>query len=134
MVEQIPKQVGIRALKAHLSTYVKWAEAGHDITITDHGRPAARLVAPDPTSADVMPESLTRASPSSPSMFVRLRLPVPWGSRCLAPDRWMLRGPMRSGFVGPDVEAERLRDLHRLIPGDHRAPKRDGERIDAGEV
>ena len=60
MVEQIPKQVGIRALKAHLSTYVKWAEAGHDITITDHGRPAARLVAPDPTSADVMPESLRR--------------------------------------------------------------------------
>jgi prevent-host-death family protein len=60
MVEQIPKQVGIRALKAHLSTYVKWAEAGHDITITDHGRPAARLVAPDPSSADVMPASLGR--------------------------------------------------------------------------
>ena len=34
MVEQIPKQVGIRELKTHLSTYVKWAEAGHDITIT----------------------------------------------------------------------------------------------------
>ena len=58
MVEHVPKQVGIRELKAHLSAYVKWAEAGHDITITDHGRPTARLVAPDPTSADVMPESL----------------------------------------------------------------------------
>ncbi len=54
----MPKQVGIRELKAHLSAYVKWAEAGHDITITDHGRPAARLVAPDPTSADLIPESL----------------------------------------------------------------------------
>jgi antitoxin (DNA-binding transcriptional repressor) of toxin-antitoxin stability system len=39
MVEHVPKQVGIRELKAHLSAYVKWAEAGHDITITDHGRP-----------------------------------------------------------------------------------------------
>lgn len=58
MVEPVPKQVGIRELKAHLSASVKWAEAGHDITITDHGRPAARLVAPDPTSADVMPASL----------------------------------------------------------------------------
>ena len=58
MVEHVPKQVGIRELKAHLSAYVKWAEAGHDITITDHGRPAARLVAPDPTSADVIPASL----------------------------------------------------------------------------
>ena len=60
MSERLPKQVGIRELKAHLSAYVKWAEAGHDITITDHGRPAARLVAPDPTSADVMPSSLRR--------------------------------------------------------------------------
>ena len=58
MSERMPKQVGIRELKAHLSTYVKWAEAGHDITITDHRRPAARLVAPYPTSADVMPASL----------------------------------------------------------------------------
>ena len=58
MSERVPKQVGIRELKAHLSTYVKWAEAGHDITITDHGRPAARLVAADPTSAEVMPASL----------------------------------------------------------------------------
>lgn len=58
MVEHVPKQVGIRELKAHLSAYVKWAEAGHDITITDHGRPTARIVAPDPTSADVMPASL----------------------------------------------------------------------------
>lgn len=58
MVERFTKQVGIRELKAHLSPYVKWAEAGHDITVTDHGRPAARLVAPDPTSADVMPAGL----------------------------------------------------------------------------
>ena len=58
MSERMPKQVGIREFKAHLSTYVKWAEAGHDITITDHGRPAARLVAPDPTPADVIPASL----------------------------------------------------------------------------
>lgn len=36
--------VGIRALKAHLSAYVDRARVGESITVTDRGRPVARLV------------------------------------------------------------------------------------------
>ncbi len=35
--------VGIRELKNNLSRYVDEARAGHDIVITDRGRPVARL-------------------------------------------------------------------------------------------
>ena len=58
MSVRMPKQVGIRELKAHLSDYVKWAASGHVITITDHGRPTARLVGPDAISTERVPESL----------------------------------------------------------------------------
>lgn len=58
MIERPPTQVGIRELKAHLPAYVKWAAVGHVITITDHGRPTARLVGPDPTSAEGVSDSL----------------------------------------------------------------------------
>ena len=37
-------EVGIRELKAELSRYVSKAAAGHDVTITDRGRPVARIV------------------------------------------------------------------------------------------
>jgi len=38
--------VGIRELKAHLSEYIRRAEAGEVVTITDHGRVAAVLCSP----------------------------------------------------------------------------------------
>lgn len=38
------ESVGIRDLKGHLSAYVGRAHAGESITVTDHGRPVARLV------------------------------------------------------------------------------------------
>jgi len=36
-------KVGIRELKAHLSEYVRKAEAGEQILVTDRGRPIAKL-------------------------------------------------------------------------------------------
>ncbi len=40
----MPSEVGIRALKQNASAVVARAAAGDVITITDHGRPVARLV------------------------------------------------------------------------------------------
>lgn len=39
--------VGIRELKAHLSDYIRRAEKGESITVTDRGRAVARL-GPEP--------------------------------------------------------------------------------------
>jgi len=36
--------VGIRELRADLSRYVKRVKAGEEITVTEHGKPVARLV------------------------------------------------------------------------------------------
>lgn len=36
--------VGIRELRAGLSRYVKQVQAGEEITVTEHGKPVARLV------------------------------------------------------------------------------------------
>jgi prevent-host-death family protein len=36
--------VGIRELRAGLSRYVQRVKAGEEITVTEHGRPVARLV------------------------------------------------------------------------------------------
>lgn len=39
--------VGIRELRAGLSRYVNQVKAGKEITVTDHGKPVARLVPVD---------------------------------------------------------------------------------------
>ncbi len=36
--------VGIRDLKAHLSTYIGYASQGEEVIVTDHGREVALLV------------------------------------------------------------------------------------------
>lgn len=38
-------EVGVRELKAKLSEYLALAASGEDVTVTDRGRPIARLVA-----------------------------------------------------------------------------------------
>jgi prevent-host-death family protein len=48
--------VGIRELKAHLSSYLARARAGETVVITDHGKPVARI---EPIRAD-LPEPLRR--------------------------------------------------------------------------
>ena len=46
--------VGIRDLRDHLSAYLERVKAGEVITVTDHGRPVARLVRDDPASARLL--------------------------------------------------------------------------------
>jgi prevent-host-death family protein len=36
-------EIGIRELRAHLSRYIKEVEEGAEITVTDRGRPVARI-------------------------------------------------------------------------------------------
>jgi prevent-host-death family protein len=40
--------VGVRELKNQLSSYLDRVKAGEEITVTEHGRPIARLTAPSP--------------------------------------------------------------------------------------
>jgi prevent-host-death family protein len=39
-------EVGVRELRDHLSRYLERVKAGEELTVTEHGRPIARLVAP----------------------------------------------------------------------------------------
>lgn len=43
--------VGVRDLRDHLSAYLERVKAGETITVTEHGRPIARLVRDEPPSA-----------------------------------------------------------------------------------
>ena len=40
--------VGVRDLRDHLSAYLERVKAGETFTVTEHGRPIARLVRDDP--------------------------------------------------------------------------------------
>ena len=53
--------VGIRELKAHLSSYVRQVKAGGSVVITEHGKPVGRIV------------------PVSPSLETRLRVLIETG-------------------------------------------------------
>lgn len=46
--------VGIRDLRDHLSAYLERVKAGEVITVTEHGRPIARLVRDEPPSAHLL--------------------------------------------------------------------------------
>ncbi|MBI5141678.1 MAG: type II toxin-antitoxin system prevent-host-death family antitoxin [Nitrospirae bacterium] len=46
------KAIGIRELKTHLSRYVKEAEVGEDVLISDRGRIVAKLSAISPRTDD----------------------------------------------------------------------------------
>ena len=46
--------VGVRELRDHLSAYLERVKAGEIITVTEHGRPIARLVADEPRSARLL--------------------------------------------------------------------------------
>ena len=46
--------VGIRDLRDHLSAYLERVKAGETITVTEHGRPIARLVPDQPRSARLL--------------------------------------------------------------------------------
>ena len=46
--------VGVRELRDHLSAYLERVKAGEVFTVTEHGRPIARLVRDDPGSARLL--------------------------------------------------------------------------------
>lgn len=70
--------VGIRELKAHLSDYVHRAAAGEVVTITDRGRPVARLQACDPHGATKeRPESIRKLIAEGRVTPARHRGPLP---------------------------------------------------------
>lgn len=46
--------VGVRDLRDHLSSYLERVKAGEMITITEHGRPIARLVRDEPLSPHML--------------------------------------------------------------------------------
>jgi prevent-host-death family protein len=58
--------VALSEAKDHLSEFVAAAEAGQEITITRHGKPAARLVA-----VDVQPDRKARAAAAIDSLLER---------------------------------------------------------------
>lgn len=65
--------VGVRELKNQLSSFLDRVKAGEDITVTEHGRPVARLTA---VSADVDRMSeLIAAGIVQPSANPRRQLP-----------------------------------------------------------
>ena len=65
--------VGVRELKNQLSSYLDRVKAGEEVTVTEHGRPIARLtsVAPD---VDRM-AALVAAGIVRPAPAARRRLP-----------------------------------------------------------
>jgi prevent-host-death family protein len=49
------KEAGIRDARQNLSALIEEVRKGHEITITDRGKPVARLVAPRPLTAKPFP-------------------------------------------------------------------------------
>jgi len=45
------KEAGIREARQNLTALIEDVRKGHEVTITDRGRPVARLVAPRPEGA-----------------------------------------------------------------------------------
>jgi prevent-host-death family protein len=74
-------EVGIRALKQNASAVVAEAAAGAVITITDHGRPVARLT-PIPTGAL---DGLVSSGRARPARRALRDLPAPEPGPALTP-------------------------------------------------
>ena len=47
-------EVGVRDLRDHLSAYLERVKGGETFTVTEHGRPVARLVRDEPFSARLL--------------------------------------------------------------------------------
>ncbi len=66
--------VGIRELRADLSRFVKRVRAGEEITVTDRGKPVARLV---PFSGESKLDRLIREGRVTPAPRPRVKRPEP---------------------------------------------------------
>ena len=63
-VATVRSEVGIRALKNALSSYIERVRAGEEVIVTDRGRPVARLVPLDTADnklADLVAAGVVRA-------------------------------------------------------------------------
>lgn len=67
-------EVGVRELKAHLSSYLDRVQAGEEVVVTEHGRPIARLTTLDPDAdrlATMIKSGIVRPSSEPRSLPAR---------------------------------------------------------------
>lgn len=67
------REIGVRDLRDHLSRYLAEARQGRSLTITDHGKPVAKLIPTGPSSLErliadgtVTPARAARSEPPPP--------------------------------------------------------------------
>ena len=75
--------VGVRELKNQLSSFLDRVKAGEDITVTEHGRPIARLSAIEPDvdrMAELVAAGIVQPSTSSRRQLPRKRVKLTPGS------------------------------------------------------
>lgn len=74
--------VGVRDLRDHLSAFLERVKAGETITVTEHGRPIARLVREEPVSQRILELAaqgrLTRATRPRLRWEDIPHFPYPW--------------------------------------------------------
>jgi len=77
--KRVAVSVGVRELKNQLSSYLDRVKAGEEITVTEHGRPIARLTAMAPDvdrRAALIAAGIVRPAPATgrrlPSVRVKL--------------------------------------------------------------
>ena len=77
-------QVSIREMKNRLSKYLKLAQAGEDVVITDRGRPVARLTLVARAAEDAEAEAVKRilalpwVRPGKGGKLKGAQKPIPW--------------------------------------------------------
>lgn len=71
-------EVGVRELRDGLSRYLATVREGHTITVTDHGRPVARLV---PAGAPTTLERMVAEGKVTPAARSKGERPAPIRSR-----------------------------------------------------
>lgn len=69
-----PMDVGIRDLRDGLSRHLASVREGHTITVTDHGRPVARIV---PVGVPTKLEQLIASGKATPAIRPKGKRPMP---------------------------------------------------------
>lgn len=81
---QQPEEIGVRELRQNASKYLAWVGQGHEIIVTNHGRPAARLVPvedPDEDRVDVLIRTGRLIGPEDPRDPLEIpSIPAPPGA------------------------------------------------------
>ncbi len=81
-IQRSTTTVGVRDLRDHLSAFLERVKAGETITVTEHGRPIARLVREEPVSQRILELAAQGGSPGRPGRGCAGRtsriFPIPW--------------------------------------------------------